>query len=114
MIGAGPLVQCSRVALGRSGGASVAIAIVVDDSASMRTQLDGKVSRFQKAIEASQQLLSSAREGDAVALVLADQFVLQARDVVYIDPTQLARAGRLIAQLTPWLQSANVTRQITN
>ncbi|NLD68712.1 MAG: exopolysaccharide biosynthesis protein, partial [Limnobacter sp.] len=48
------------------------------------------------------------------ALVLADRFVLQPRDIVYVDPTQLARAGRLIAQLTPWLQSANVTRQITN
>ena len=39
MLGAGPLVRCSRVALGRSGGASVAIAIVIDDSASMRTRL---------------------------------------------------------------------------
>src|SRR5262249_27094046 len=35
ILGAGPLVRCSRVALGRSGGASVALAIVVDDSASM-------------------------------------------------------------------------------
>lgn len=41
------------------------------------------------------------------ALLLADRFVLRARDVVYIDPTQLARAGRVITQLLPWVQSAN-------
>lgn len=46
------------------------------------------------------------------ALVLADRFVLRARDVVYIDPTQLSRAGRVIAQMMPWLQGASTTRQI--
>lgn len=46
------------------------------------------------------------------ALLLADRFVLQPRDVVYVDPTQLARAGRVIAQLLPWLQSANTTSNI--
>src|SRR5690606_3539723 len=30
------------------------------------------------------------------ALILADRFVLRPRDVVYVDPTQLARAGRVI------------------
>jgi hypothetical protein len=71
LLGAGPLVRCSRVALGRSGGASVAIAIVVDDSASMRTRLSNGKTRFQRAVEGAHELLGGAREGDAVALVLA-------------------------------------------
>ena len=36
VLGATPFVRCSRLALQRSGGASVAIALVVDDSMSMR------------------------------------------------------------------------------
>jgi Mg-chelatase subunit ChlD len=71
MLGAGPLVRCSRVALGRSGGASVAIAIVVDDSASMRTRLPNGKTRFQRAVEGAHELLGSARDGDVVALVRA-------------------------------------------
>ena len=35
-LGASPLVRCQRLALQRSGGASVALAIVLDDSLSMR------------------------------------------------------------------------------
>src|SRR5580692_7451305 len=38
MLGASPLVRCSRLALQRSSGASVAIALVVDDSMSMRVR----------------------------------------------------------------------------
>jgi len=45
------------------------------------------------------------------ALILADRFVLRPRDVVYVDPTQLARAGRVMAQLLPWLQGANTSRR---
>jgi len=48
------------------------------------------------------------------AMVLADRFVLRPRDVVYVDPTQLARAGRVIAQLLPWLQGANTTSNIAD
>lgn len=48
------------------------------------------------------------------ALVLADRFVLRPRDVVYVDPTQLARAGRVIAQVLPWLQGANTTSNIND
>ncbi|MCZ7560432.1 MAG: polysaccharide biosynthesis/export family protein [Burkholderiaceae bacterium] len=46
------------------------------------------------------------------ALILADRFALRPRDVVYIDPTQLARAGRVLAQLLPWLQGARQSQQI--
>jgi hypothetical protein len=71
VLGAGPLVRCSRVALGRTGGASVAIAIVVDDSGSMRVRLPSSQTRFARALEGAKELLGSAREGDAVALVMA-------------------------------------------
>ncbi len=54
----------------RSGGASVALAIVVDDSMSMRAHL-GQTTRFERAKSAAKELLASMREGDAVALVLA-------------------------------------------
>ena len=70
VLGASPLVRCSRLSLHRSGGASVALAIVVDDSMSMRADASGKT-RFERARAGARELLSSAREGDAVALVLA-------------------------------------------
>ncbi len=77
VLGASPLVRCSRLSLQRSSGASVAMAIVVDDSMSMRATLDpegkrlDRKTRFEAAREGARELLASAREGDAVALVLA-------------------------------------------
>ncbi|MDP9034154.1 MAG: VWA domain-containing protein, partial [Myxococcota bacterium] len=70
VLGATPFVQCSRLTLQRPGGASVAMALVIDDSMSMRALADGQ-SRFARAREAARELLSSARDGDAVAIVLA-------------------------------------------
>ena len=70
ILGASPLVRCSRLSLQRSGGASVAFAIVLDDSMSMRAKTSGKT-RFDKAKDGAKELLASAREGDAVAIVLA-------------------------------------------
>jgi hypothetical protein len=70
VIGATPFVRCSRLSLNRSAGASVAFALVVDDSHSMRARgADGV--RFDRAMRAARELLSSAREGDAIAIVLA-------------------------------------------
>jgi VWA domain-containing protein/aerotolerance regulator-like protein len=70
VIGATPFVQCSRLSLSRSAGASVAFALVVDDSHSMRAVgADG--ARFERAMRAARELLASAREGDAIAIVLA-------------------------------------------
>jgi Mg-chelatase subunit ChlD len=96
-LGAGPLVRCSRVALGRSGGASVAIAIVVDDSASMRTRLPSGKTRFQRAVEGAHELLVSARDGDAVALIQAGK---PAR-LSLAAGTDLQAAGRAIDELKP-------------
>jgi len=72
LLGATPFVRCSRLSLQRSGGASVALAIVVDDSMSMRAAVPGgRTSRFERARQGARELLASAREGDAVAVVLA-------------------------------------------
>ncbi len=74
LLGATPFVRCSRLSLQRSGGASVAMAIVVDDSMSMRARAPGQessASRFERARSGARELLASAREGDAVAVVLA-------------------------------------------
>ena len=70
VIGATPFVRCSRLSLTRSAGASVAFALVIDDSHSMRAQgADGQ--RWERAMRAARELLASAREGDAIAIVLA-------------------------------------------
>lgn len=97
LLGAGPLVRCSRVALGRSGGASVAIAVVVDDSASMRVRLPNGKTRFQRAIEGAHELLGSARDGDVVALVRAGK---PAR-LSLAAGTDLQAASRAIDELRP-------------
>lgn len=42
---------------------------------------------------------------NATALVLADQFTLQARDIVYVTAAPIARWNRLIAQILPSMQT---------
>ena len=70
LLGASPLVKCSRLALSRSG-TSVAVAIVLDDSMSMRVVDASGRSRFQRAQEGAREILGALREGDAAAIVLA-------------------------------------------
>ncbi len=108
-LGAGPLVRCSRVALGRTGGASVALAIVVDDSASMRGRLPSGQSRFQRAVSGAQELLASAREGDAVALVLAGK---PAR-LSLAASTDLVAASRAVGDLRPTDRATDLSAAIT-
>ena len=71
VLGATPLLRCSHLALGRRGGASVALAIVVDDSLSMRAALPDGRPRFERAVEAARQLAEGLSPGDAAAVVLA-------------------------------------------
>jgi hypothetical protein len=72
LLGASPLVRCSRLAMSRSG-ASVAVAIVLDDSMSMRVAMsgDGTRTRFERAREGAREILAGLRDGDAAAIVLA-------------------------------------------
>src|SRR5690606_20528432 len=70
ILGATPFVQCSHVSVDREGGASVALAIVLDDSQSMQAVApESSRSRFERAKTGALQLLDSAREGDAIAVV---------------------------------------------
>lgn len=71
LLGATPLVQCSRLSVDRPNGASVALALVVDDSHSMRAHDPSGQARWDQARAGARQLLRSVREGDAVAIVLA-------------------------------------------
>jgi len=97
LIGATPLVRCSRLSLSREAGASVALALVVDDSLSMRAVPGGGASRFERALDGARELLASARQGDAVALVLAGR---PAR-LALAATTDLAAAKRTLAELHP-------------
>jgi hypothetical protein len=96
VLGATPLVRCSRLSLQRTGGASIAMAIVIDDSMSMRVAAGGR-SRFERARDGARDLLGSGREGDAVAVVLAGA---PAR-VALAATTDLAAARAVIDALAP-------------
>jgi hypothetical protein len=71
VLGAAPLVRCSRPTLERQQGASVALAIILDDSASMRAKLPNGKERFAIAKSTALRLLAELREGDVATLVLA-------------------------------------------
>ncbi|MGC4094483.1 MAG: BatA and WFA domain-containing protein [Polyangiaceae bacterium] len=71
LLGATPLVRCSRLSLERATGASVALALVLDDSLSMRATLPNGSTRWDRALRAATELSASARRGDAIAIVLA-------------------------------------------
>jgi hypothetical protein len=77
LLAASPLVRCSRLSLDRRGGASIALAIVIDDSMSMRAELPssaqrgGAKTRFDLAMVAAQELARSLRAGDVTTIILA-------------------------------------------
>ncbi|HEV8547809.1 MAG TPA: VWA domain-containing protein [Polyangiaceae bacterium] len=96
LLGATPFVRCSRLSLGRGGGGALAVAIVLDDSLSMRAVPKGR-SRFELGRDAALRLLDAARPGDSVALVLAGA---PAR-VALAASTDLALARRTVQELAP-------------
>ncbi len=96
LLGASPLVRCSRLAVGRNGGASVGLVLVVDDSMSMQARL-GSQTRLVRALAGAAEVLGSAREGDGVAVVAAGA---PAR-VVLAATTELAAAERALAAIVP-------------
>jgi len=71
LLGATPFVRCSRLALARRSGASVALAFVIDDSLSMRAALPGGQTRWARSLAAARELADGLGSGDAVALVMA-------------------------------------------
>jgi hypothetical protein len=91
LLGAAPLIRCNRPTLTRPRGASVALAIVLDDSASMRAHIKNGAARFELAKHVALQLISELREGDLVTLVLAGR---PARVLVGATP-QLGLAAQL-------------------
>jgi hypothetical protein len=99
VLGASPLVRCSRLSLHRDGGASVALAIVLDDSMSMRARVQPGAgpTRIERALRGARELLASSREGDAVALVLAGA----PSRVALAATTDLAAARAAIDAVTP-------------
>ncbi len=104
VLGASPLMQCSRLSVARPGGASLALAIVVDDSLSMRAQTQGGKTRWEIALEGARELLASAREGDAVALVLAGQ----PSRLTLSATTDLGAVSAALDELTPSDRSTDV------
>jgi hypothetical protein len=97
VLGATPLLRCSHLALNRKGGASVALAIVVDDSLSMRAPLEGGQARFERALTAARQLTEGLAQGDAAAVVLAGA----PPRVAVASTTNLAAVAEALAGVTP-------------
>ena len=46
------------------------------------------------------------------SLLLAEQFTVQPRDVIYVNPTGLTRLGRFVVQFFPYTQAANSVNAI--
>ncbi|WP_437317816.1 VWA domain-containing protein [Sorangium sp. So ce385] len=103
VLGATPLLRCTHLSLSRRAGASVALAIVVDDSLSMRARPGGDgaeragPSRFERALTAARELAGGLAPGDAAALVLAGA---PAR-VALASTTNLAAVAEALAEVTP-------------
>ncbi len=89
ILGATPFVQCSRLSVDRPQGASIALALVLDDSHSMRARTPDGETRWDAALTGARQLLRSVRDGDAVAIVLSGK---PAR--VALSPTTDLQAAR--------------------
>ncbi|EYF03304.1 vWA domain-containing protein [Chondromyces apiculatus] len=97
LLGATPLFRCSHLSLARQGGASVAMAVVLDDSLSMRAKLPGGQARFERAVEAARQLAGGLAPGDAAAVVLAGS----PPRVALASTTNLAAVREALDGLTP-------------
>jgi hypothetical protein len=104
LLGSSPLVRCEEPVLRRHAGGSVALAFVLDDSASMRTRMSDGRSRFETARQAALSLLPQLRSDDTVAIVLAGTPARMA-----LLPTRSARlARRILLNLRPSDRSTDV------
>jgi hypothetical protein len=97
LLGASPLLRCTRLSLARTSGASIAVALVIDDSMSMRAHASPSPTRFARAKEAALELLAGTRDGDSIAVVLAG-----APPRVALAPTtDIGAASALVLSLPP-------------
>ena len=96
LLGATPFFRCSSLAIGRQGGASIALALVLDDSLSMSAR-SGSSTRWERAKSAALDLVSGAREGDAIGVVLAGS----PPRIALATTTDLGAARSVIAGLVP-------------
>jgi von Willebrand factor type A domain/Aerotolerance regulator N-terminal len=108
VLGATPLVRCEKLSLTREHGASVALAIVLDDSHSMRALSPKNVSRWDLAKSGAEELLRGARAGDAVAIVLAGR---PAR-VALAATSDLSAARRVLDELEPSDRSTDLVEAV--
>lgn len=110
VLGATPFVKCSHLSVDRAAGASVALALVIDDSQSMRAVGGGNPrSRFEQAKAGALQLLDSAREGDAIAVVGAGA---DAR-LLLNATTDLEHARQVIADLVVSDRATDLASAVT-
>jgi hypothetical protein len=108
VLGATPLVRCDRLSLTREHGASVALAIVLDDSLSMRARTPKGGSRWDLAKSGAEELLRGGRTGDAVAIILAGR---PAR-VALAATSDLAAARRILGDLEPSDRSTDLVEAV--
>jgi hypothetical protein len=115
VLGATPFVRCARLGLARKDGASVAIAIVIDDSLSMRAPLSGgaaspgEKTKFDRALEGARELATGLRGGDAVAIVLGGA---PAR-VALASTTNMAAVQGALDQVEPSDRATDLDAAIT-
>ena len=103
LLGATPFVSCSKLALLRKDGASVAMVLVIDDSLSM-SAIAGDETRFERAKRAAADLVRAVEPGDSVAIVLAGKEVR-----VHLSPTTDREAiEKAIAALEPSHRSTDL------
>jgi len=99
LLGATPFVSCERLSITRQSGASVAIAVVIDDSMSMKATAPGAPdeTRFEHALAGARELVSDLQSGDAVAIVLAGK----PPRVVLAATTSLESAEQALDEIRP-------------
>ncbi len=96
---------------GMMGGQSRAVVLVLDDSASMALEVEGRT-LFSRAQQAAREILDTLRPSDTAALVLAGRRAA-GFDAPFAEPTpQLADVRQVLDGLHPAMLSADLTGAI--
>jgi len=108
VLGAAPALRCDRVHLPRPDGASLGLALVLDDSASMQAMVGAGETRFERARRVALALVAQARDDDQFTVVLAGKPARLA-----LMPTRNRSAvRRLLERLTPTDRGTELARGI--